>query len=263
VITPRSFLFVPATRLDRIEKAANSKAGEFIIDLEDAVAENEKEHARGSLAEINPSRQAYVRINDASTPFFDEDVAAVSELSWVKGIVVPKVASANDVLCVRGLISNKVAIVALLETAKGIVASEDVAESGVSQLMFGSADYAADIGAPPSDELNAYPRSRLVVASIAAGLAAPIDGATLEIRDEDRLRAETVVARSMGMGAKLCIHPDQVEVVNAIFGANASELEWANRVLDAFRANGGGVFELDGAMVDAPVVAQARRILRS
>jgi citrate lyase subunit beta/citryl-CoA lyase len=127
--------------------------------------------------------------------------------------------------------------------------------------MFGSADYAADLGTAPGDDLFNYPRARLVIASAAAGISPPIDGPTMALYESEILRSESLVARSMGMGGKLCIHPQQVAIVNDVFRPSVVEQEWAQDILDADVRHGGGAFVLNGEMVDAPVLARARSIL--
>lgn len=259
--TAQTFLFVPATRPDQIEKALATTADVVIIDLEDAVRGEDKAQARQNLALLQPSRDACVRINDETTSYFMDDVALVAGCQWVSSVVLPKVHSAAQVERFRIVADNDVPLLALIESARGIVASEEIASSGVSRLLFGSVDYAAELSAEPNEYLFAYPRSRLVVASAAAGLAAPVDGPTLAIHDVDRLIEEATAAQLLGMGGKLCIHPKQVLVVGSIFRSSSSDEQWAREVLDAHEKSDDGVFVVNGEMVDAPVVARARRIL--
>ena len=265
-----SYLFVPANRVDRIEKARQSAAHEVIVDLEDAVAEGDKAAARDALAGIPAGRQVLVRVNAVGTPHHDADLRTVAALAQRSGtgatsplaaVVVPKVDSALDLAAVAATLPPRVALVALIETARGIIASEAIAAAGPARLLFGSADYLADIGARPGPEVLAYPRSRLVVASRAAGLPAPVDGPTLTTGDEALLRAEAQAARALGMGGKLCIHPAQLVVVHQVFDASDAERRWARNVLAAAAAHGGGAFAFEGSMVDEPVLTRARRLL--
>jgi citrate lyase subunit beta/citryl-CoA lyase len=259
-VTPSTYLFVPANRLDRVEKAIATGADEVIVDLEDAVGTSEKDGARRELTSMQPSRSLCVRINDETTSFFDADMAAILALSWVKAVVVPKVDSASQVRRVLEQVGPDVGILALVETALGVRDADDIAASGAARLLFGTADYAAELGASPSRELYGYARARLVVASAAAGLTPPVDGPTLEIGDDERLQGDTELAKALGMGGKLCIHPNQVPVVARVFASVDRTRDWARAVLDGFAANDGNVFVLDGEMIDAPLVAQARRI---
>jgi citrate lyase beta subunit len=261
VATARTFLFVPATRPDRIEKALATNAEVVIVDLEDAVAPEDKASARATLAETQPSGASCVRINDFTTAYFDDDVEFLADNPWVESVVLSKVTSSDDVRHFRSVLGRDIEILALVESARGIVMADEIASAGVSRLLFGSADYSADLGATPSEELFAYPRSRLVVASVSAGLSPAVDGPTLAIRDAGKLFDEATAAHRLGMGGKLCVHPDQLSVVASIFRASLASEEWARAVLDGVEKNGEGVFVLNGEMVDAPVVARAREIL--
>lgn len=258
-----SYLFVPATRLDRVEKARSSAAHEVIVDLEDAVAEDEKTAARDAVAGIPDGRPIHVRVNARRTPHHDDDLRAAAALPWVSAVVVPKVESADDVAEVKAALPGTIAVVVLVESARGIVAADAIAEAGAARIMFGSVDYVADLGTQPSQAVLAYPRSRLVVASRAAELAAPIDGPTLVTSDEGLVRAEAEAAKALGMGGKLCIHPSQLAAVNEVFASSGDDVAWAAAVLAAAEAQGGGAFSFEGSMVDAPVIARARRILGS
>ena len=258
-----SYLFVPATRPDRVEKARRSDAHEVIVDLEDAVAAEEKAAARDALAGLPAGRPLHVRVNGRDTAHHEADVRAVAAMASLSAVVVPKMESADDVAAVAAALPVGVAVVALVETARGIVAAEPVAAAGVSRIMFGSADYLADIGAPPSREVLAYPRSRLVVASRAAGLAAPVDGPTLVTGDESRVRSDALEAKALGMGGKLCIHPSQLAAVHDVFRSSDEERRWALAVLAAAEQHGGGAFSFEGSMVDEPVLVRARLLLAS
>ena len=261
VIGPQTFLFVPASRPDRIDKALDSSADVVIIDLEDAVRIEDKDESRSNLAQLEPSRKAYVRINDDSTDHFRRDVRLISGCSWVSAVVLPKVESPKQVKRLLKLTKGRIEVIALVETARGIIASDEIAKSGVSRLMFGSVDYAVEMGSQPNEKLFAYPRSRLVVASAAAGLAAPVDGPTAKLNDAAELIEQTRTAILLGMGGKLCIHPDQIKSVAPLF-ISAKDEEWALKILSAHRDSKSGVFVLNGEMIDAPQLALARKILK-
>jgi citrate lyase subunit beta/citryl-CoA lyase len=256
-----SYLFVPATRLDRVEKARASAAHEVIVDLEDAVAEEDKAAARESLAAIPDGRAVHVRVNARGTAHHDDDLRAAAALASLAALVVPKVESPDDIAAVRRGLPGGIAVLALVESARGVVAADAIAGAGAARIMFGIADYVADLGVQPSPDVLVYPRSRLVVASRAAGLPPPVDGPTLVTSDEGLVRADAETARALGMGGKLCIHPNQVAAVNEVFAGSAEDVAWAGAVLAAAEAHGGGAFSFDGSMVDAPVIARARRIL--
>jgi citrate lyase subunit beta/citryl-CoA lyase len=175
--------------------------------------------------------------------------------------VLPKVEGADDVTTLAGGLPDRIGVVALVETARGVVAANAIAAAGATmRIMFGSADYLADIDAQPGRDALAYPRSRLVVASRATGLPAPVDGPALAIGDDAAVRLDAEDAKALGFGAKLCIHPTQVPVVNAVFRSSDDEIRWARAVLQAARSST-GAFRFEGAMVDEPVLARARHLL--
>lgn len=245
-----TFLFVPGDRPDRFGKAAASGADAVILDLEDAVAPADKDAARAHVETWLEDHQALVRINAPGTPWFAADAALVT----ARGIpvVVPKAEN-------PGVLAGFREVVALVETARGVErAGELAAVPSVTRLAFGSVDLAAELGVAPEDpEPFAYARSRLVIASAAAGLAPPIDGVTTDLRDDDTFDRDVRYARRLGFGGKLCIHPRQIAVVRAGFEPTDTEREWARNVLTA----GESASTVDGRMVDRPVLARARRIL--
>lgn len=250
-VAATTYLFVPGDRPDRFAKAVASGADAVIIDLEDAVAPEDKDSAREHVeAWLAGGGRALVRINAPGTPWFEADAALVT----ARGVpvVVPKAET-------PGVLAGFREVVALVETALGVErAGELAAVPSVTRLAFGSVDLAAELGVAPEDrEPFAYARSRLVVASAAAGIAPPVDGVTTDLRDDSRLAADVRYARRMGFGGKLCVHPRQVAPVRAGFAPTEAEREWARRVLTA----GASASVVDGRMVDRPVLERARRIL--
>jgi citrate lyase subunit beta/citryl-CoA lyase len=152
-------------------------------------------------------------------------------------------------------------LIALVETARGVRGVDAVAATpGVERLALGTIDLAAGLGVDPDAwAALAYSRGRLVISSAAAGIAAPIDGVTTALGDPVALASDTRAARALGFTGKLCIHPRQVEVVHEEFRPGIDEIRWARRVVA--ESSSGGVAVVDGAMVDAPVVARAHAIL--
>ncbi|GAB4481682.1 MAG: CoA ester lyase [Burkholderiaceae bacterium] len=253
----RSLLFVPATRPERIGKALASGADITIIDLEDAVAPEDKDAARAALAGI--AHRAAVRINAFGTPWFDADLAAC-RAARVPLILLPKAEQPVHVQRVRDAL-GACAVIAIIETAAGFEGIAAVARApGVVRLAFGSLDLQAELGIDDAGEPLHCFRSSLVLASRLGGLAAPIDGVCTALDDAAALDAELARARRFGFGAKLCIHPKQVAAVNAGFGPTEEQIAWARRVVAV--AGRGGAARVDGRMVDAPVLARARAILR-
>jgi citrate lyase subunit beta/citryl-CoA lyase len=151
-------------------------------------------------------------------------------------------------------------VVPLVESAKGVLNVDSIAGAArVQRIAFGTLDYALDLDLPDDDRGLLYPSCRIALASRAAALATPIAGVTLEIGDDDKLRTDLAFARACGFGAKLCIHPSQVATIHKAMLPIDSEIAWARRVVAA-AANRGAV-QLDGKMIDRPVIARARRIL--
>jgi len=271
----RSFLFVPANRPERYAKALASGAGAVIIDLEDAVPAGDKLTARAQLADgfaqLPPEQRAclLVRINAAGTPWHGDDLRLVAQLArngsaGLGGVVLPKAETAEALARVAAGVGPACALLPLVESAAGLAALDALAASpGVARLVFGNLDFQADAGmACGPDEAELAPvRLAVVLASRRAGLMAPVDGVTPGTGDMAQLQIDAARSRRGGFGAKLCIHPAQVAVVNAALGPTAAEVDWSRRVLEKSVTAGGGVFTLDGRMVDAPVLLLAQRVL--
>ncbi len=257
-----SWLFVPGSRPDRFVKAAAAGAGAVILDWEDAVAAEDKDAAREASVEWLGTGSAWVRINGVGTAAHGADLDALYDgPAGLCGVVLPK-AEPEAVAAVREELGADLPLVALVETARGVVEIERLAGSGrVDRIAFGSVDYALDIGSDESDESLAYARARIVTAARAFGLPAPVDGVTAEVSDLDRAARDAARARRTGFGGKLCVHPAQVSVVEAAFRPSEAETAWAAEVVARLAEDPSGVLVVGGLMVDAPVAARARRIL--
>lgn len=267
-----SFLFVPATQPERLPKALASGADLVIADWEDAVAPADKERARTALADAlaalpAPQRaRLLVRINSEATPWFAADLQALAQLTaqGLAGAVVPKAERAQTLQAVAQAAGPQAALVPLVESVAGLAAADALAAAPqVARLAFGHLDFQVDAGmACAEDEQELLPvRMALVLASRRAGLAAPIDGVTVDTRNPERMGRDAERARRMGFGGKLCIHPAQVPVLHAAFDPDEAAVTHAQRVRQALEQAGGGVCVLDGRMVDAPVLAQAEQTL--
>lgn len=265
---PTTFLFVPGDRPDRFDKAVASGADLVVLDLEDAVAPEAKDAAREHVvAWLTKGGHAAVRINAGDTVGGDSvggsvaerDVAALADLPVP--VMVPKAQDPAALAVVRTSLHPDSAVLALVETAAGVIAAPALAAvEGVERLVLGTFDLAAQLGISPDDrQAMAGARHALVLASAAAGLAPPVDGVTGAVGDEEVLAGDLEHAVRMGFGGKLCIHPRQVAATRAAFRPSEEEVVWARRVVDA--AAGGGAVLLDGKMVDKPVVDRARRVL--
>ncbi|HSN36784.1 MAG TPA: CoA ester lyase [Arthrobacter sp.] len=263
-------LFVPGDRPERFTKAAASGADIIIIDLEDAVAPGSKAAARaaavGALSASDGGVRALVRINPAGTEAFGADLSALlagGPPAGLLGVVLAKAETAADVEHLLGVLPAGLAVIPLVESALGLREADALASViGVTRLAFGAIDFALDINSASEEQYLAYARSRLVVASRAAGIAAPLDSPSTEIRDAEAVAASAAHANGFGFGGKLCIHPAQLGPVADAFGPTAEETAWARTVLAADGDAGGAAVQLDGKMIDAPVVERARRILQ-
>ena len=263
---PRCYLFVPATRPDRFERALASGADAVIIDLEDAVAAHHKPTARIALQQWLAGRAArqprvVVRINAAATPWHADDLALCAH-PGVGAVMWPK-AERADALHAAARARHDLRVIALVESARGIAHAREIAgTAGVARLAFGNLDLALDLGLRGHDEDDLAPhRAEVVLASRLAGLPAPIDGVTPSIDDDTRLRADVLRSRRLGFGAKLCIHPRQLPVVRAGLTPSEADLQWARRVVQAAGSAEGAAVAVDGTMVDTPVLLRARAIL--
>jgi citrate lyase subunit beta/citryl-CoA lyase len=261
-------LFVPGDRPDRFARAEASPADAVILDLEDAVApdrkaialENVVAHLRaaGDLARV-------VRVTSIGSPTHDEEIRALLAAAGRPGhgltaVMVAKAESAGDLAQLGDAMAradSELTLIPLIESARGVAALAQIAATrGVTRLAFGRLDYSLDIDATDPTASD-FARVQIVLHSRVASLAAPWDSPNPAIDDIDAVRASALHARAHGYGGQLCIHPAQVAVVLDAFVPSAEEVAWALRITDA----GSGAVKIDGAMVDAPVVERARRIL--
>lgn len=264
--TARSFLFAPGNDARKLAKALESGADAVIADLEDAVPAGEKAAARALtmdvLADAGAGALRLARVNGAETTWAAEDVAALAD-AGLDAVVLPK-ASAGAVAAVAAL---GVPVVAIVETPGGLRGAYELgATPPVAALMLGAVDLGLALGLeqrPDGLELL-HARSTLVVDSAAAGLRGPVDRVWTAIGDDEGLVDDCRVGRSLGFRGKACIHPAQVAVVNEAFSPSDAELARAAAVVaayDAAAADGRGAVQLDGEMIDLPVVERARRLL--
>jgi citrate lyase subunit beta / citryl-CoA lyase len=258
----RSYLFVPASRIDRLEKALAAGAHAVIVDLEDAVALADKESARAALAavKIAPGSPVYVRVNGPDERWFEEDLRVCATLG-LQGVLLPKAETAAQVAHARSVVNAPV--LPLIETARGFANMNALAGAdGVLRLMFGFIDFQLDLGITGEREELLYYRSQMVLASRLAGIQSPVDGVTTDFNSPECVRDDTLYVKRLGFGGKLCIHPKQVAPVNGCFQPTEDEIKWAKRVLEAARAANGAAVALDGKMVDKPVILKAEEIVR-
>jgi citrate lyase subunit beta/citryl-CoA lyase len=259
-----ALLFCPADRPDRYAKALE-RADAVILDLEDAVAEVAKSAARESLVAnpLDPER-VIVRVNPASTPHLADDLAALRRTSY-RTVMLAKCEGTADLVALEDF-----AVIALCETARGVLAASDIASVPiVSALMWGAEDLVASVGGSSSRfpdgryrDLARHARSQVLLAAGAHGVAA-IDAVHLDLADADGLRSEAEDAAALGFAATACVHPRQAEVVRAAYAPSRDRLEWAQALLaEAGVRERDGVFAFRGQMVDAPLLRQAEAVVR-
>lgn len=263
----RSLLFAPGDDLRKLERALSSGADAVVADLEDAVAPNAREEARSIVRGVFAARPTasarVVRVNGARTDDFAHDLELVGELA-LDAIVLPKADPESMAL----LPVDLPAVIAIVETAVGLrLAYETACASQVAALLLGSVDLGAELRLESrADGLELlYARARIVESAAVAGIAPPIDGVHVDVRDRAGLERAARFARSLGFRGKACVHPEQVPVVNDVFTFDPDEVERARAILQTYEEallEGRGVAVHAGQMIDAAVVQRARRTLR-
>lgn len=269
VASATTMLFVPGDRPERFLKAADSGADVVIIDLEDAVHAERKAEARGNAVTAlsggaATSIKALLRVNGTKSPWFAADLEAVHVILAMQecgllGIMLPKAESSSELTSVRAALPESMALVPLIESALGIVRSFEIATTpGVTRMAFGAVDYALDVGATDEGGALSYARSALVNASRAAGIHAPVDSPPTAIKDGALIDAAASRGRQFGFTGALCIHPVQVERIRAAHFPRQADIDWARTVVAVAPA---GAAQVNGEMIDRPVMDRARRIL--
>ena len=280
----RTMLFTPVNHARHVEKALSGPADAIILDLEDAVAVDQKAAARRTLADLLQDTRGwrpavFVRVNALSTPYAHADLDTAVN-AGVTGILLPKVESSSQITTAdwligqleseRGLVPNSVELVPLIETAAGLTRIDEVAAGSprIRRLTFGAGDFTLDTNMEwaPANEGVLWARVRTVIASRAAGLAAPIDTVFPDLPDHHGFESEARQARRLGFAGKLCLHPDQVLIANEVFTPSDGEVAEAHRILEAFeRAEAGGSasIQLEGRFIDYPIAERARRVIEA
>jgi citrate lyase subunit beta/citryl-CoA lyase len=263
-----NFLFVPGTRPERFIKALDSGAGGVIIDLEDAIAEEDKESARNAIRSAWPSftpeqrNRLVIRTNCPGSKFYAADLILAQELD-IACIMIPKTESADEVNGAALVLPNT-ALIPMIESAIGLDRLKEISNANqVIRLALGNLDLQADLGMIcdlQESELHTA-RYQIVLASRVAQISSPIDGVTPSTDDIDRVQDDAQRAKRMGFGGKLCIHPKQVGIVKTAFMPTDQEIAWAQRVIQADQESKGGAVKLDGRMIDRPVVLLAQRTI--
>lgn len=261
----RTALFVPGSRPERFAKALATGADAVIVDFEDAVEPALKAQARENLEAFlcaNPDARVRVRVNAAGDPEQAADLELCGRLPGVIGILLPK---AERAMQVRIAAACGKPVWPLIESARGLLALGEIAAcEGVERLTFGGLDLGLDIGmsngTPAAASVYDQVRLSLLLHSRVNDLQPPLDTVYPAFDDAEGLAATIRHGRDLGLVGALCIHPKQVPVVHAALAPSADELDWARRVVEAAEG-GAAAFQVDGQMVDAPVLGRARRLL--
>jgi citrate lyase subunit beta/citryl-CoA lyase len=276
----RSFLFAPGNHARRVEKALSLDADAMILDLEDAVATAEKRATRDAvIAALTRPRRAllYVRVNAVDTEFCYGDFAAIVR-PGLDGVILPKVESAAGLATAdwllaqlereHGLMPRAIDLVPIIETARGLNQIDAILAAGarVKRVAFGAGDFTLDVNMAWSrgEAELAYARAKIVTASRAAGIEAPFDTVWVDLADGEGLEASARTALGFGFQGKMCIHPNQIAVVNRVFTPSEMEIAFAERVVAAFaraEAEGSAAIQLDGKFIDYPILYRAQRVL--
>lgn len=280
----RSWMFVPGHRQRMIDKALGLNADAIMLDIEDGVAPNEKDAARKNIADSlgrdktpgSPAR--YVRINSIGHPRMDADLAAVIR-PGLEGLVCPKVDTVDEVRNVDAILNEQepknqlpkgsVKLLIAIESPKGLYNAPAIAAASprVTGLLFGAEDFGREINLPAIREGEArdliYARSSMVIAAASAHVQA-IDGVWVDLNDSQGLVGFAQQSRQLGFSGMSCIHPSQIDAINATFSPTAAEIDYCQKVLQAFEeanARGDGSIAFGGQLIDRPIVERARRTI--
>ena len=280
----RSWLFVPGHRQRMIDKAFGLNADAMMLDIEDGVAPNEKDAARKNIAESlgrekapgSPAR--YVRINAIGHARMDADLEAVIR-PGLEGLVCPKVDTPEEVRQIDAILNDQepknnlkkgsVKLLIAIESPRGLLNAPAIAASStrVAGLLFGAEDFGREIGLPTVREGEArdliYARSSMVIAAASSHVQA-VDGVWVDLNDSQGLLGFAKQSRQLGFSGMSCIHPSQVDAINTTFSPTAEEIDYCQKVLQAFEeanARGDGSIAFGGQLIDRPIVERARRTI--
>lgn len=261
-----NFLFVPANRPERFEKAASSGADLICIDLEDSVPAADKNQSRvsvlGALTELDGAKTA-IRINGMKTKEGLQDLIAIAESEHKPALVfLPMVEAPSEVEIVNSILGDTIdGIIPLIETVKGLRAGDAVAAgNGVAGMMFGGGDFSAELGTKLEWEPLLAARSAFIMCCASAQVAA-IDVPYINMGDEAGLLEECARAKALGFHAKAAIHPKQLSAIQSVMRPSDEEIEEAKGAVAAYDAAGGKAIAHNGRMLEAPVMERYRRIL--
>ena len=276
----RSMLFVPVNVPKFVEGAHARGSDAVILDLEDSVPPGEKATARTLIAAAaakvaKSGADVVVRINRPIELAVRDIEAAVSPA--ICALMLPKVDSGGHIRVLaelidtieaaKGMTHGHTRLCALIETPAAFARAEEIAAASprLVAMSLGSEDFAMEIGGEPATDVLAYPKQRVAIAAIAHGLMPMgVIGSVANFADMDGYRASARLARRYGFRGASCIHPNHVKILNEEFGAKPAEIDWAHRVIAVYaeaKSQGRASIQLDGKMIDIPIVVRAERIL--
>ena len=268
----RSFIFCPGNKPDMIPKALSSGADMVCIDLEDAIIPDHKDISRLSTVKafenisIPSGVETLIRINDVNSKDGKEDIKAILNSSdTVSGLMLPKIQSVDEVIDLENQIklSNKdLNLHIIIETNKALENAWNIAHSSplIKSLLFGGVDMSADLGCNGDWMSLLYARSRVVHAAAGAGLDA-IDVPFLDLEDMQGMQDEAQKSKNLGFSGKGSIHPKQIALLNNVFTPSDEEVEYANKVIKAFRDASDGLVVVDGKLIEKPVLRTVLKII--
>lgn len=282
----RSLLYVPGISERMILKARDSAAEALILDLEDAIAREQKAEARVMVARVLREvdfgpKEVFVRINALTTEFGADDVRAITA-SGSAGLLIPKVESPDDVVTVCRILTNECGepaseqnktsepsrkLLCLIESPRGVLFSREIAAASpmMAGLVFGSADLVRETGCllTEGEPELLFARSQTLLAARAAGIAA-FDSPHFIIADLEGLRRSSQAARNLGYDGRTIIHPSHIAIANEVFAPSSEALAEAERIIaamNAAQAEGRGAISLEGRLIDQVHLAAAKRLL--
>ncbi|GAB3096571.1 CoA ester lyase [Aestuariicella hydrocarbonica] len=264
----RSLLFVPGNRPERFTKAIATGADMVCIDLEDAVLPADKVQARSHvlafLRQPGGACQRVVRVNQVSSMFGIDDLQAIAaDANQPDIIMLPKVESPVDIERAESCLgSAQIPLIALIESPRGLLNADAIAAASpnVTALMFGGADFSAELGGDMSWQAMYHARSHLSTVASAHGMDV-IDVPFLDVHNQNGLREECQRIRSMGFNCKSAIHPAQIDVIHEVFTPSETQIEKAKRIVREFENSQGGAVLVDGKLVDRPIILLAEKTL--
>ena len=268
----RSFIFAPGLHPEMYFKAKTLGADIVCIELEDGIAPKDKSLAReraiALFAEPHAARgvESIVRINCVREAYGHADISAVLATDTPPpALMLPKVQTPDEILWLDNLLTERghnTRLHVIIETNAGLEAAHDIAlaSSRIDALFFGGVDMAAELRCINAWEPLLYARSRVVHAAASAGIDV-IDVPYLDLNDLDGMKREAILARDLGFSGKGCIHPKQISILNEVFTPDKKQVDYAQRVVDAFDKANTGLVVIDGKLIEKPVLREMRRIL--